>query len=288
MQKKNRIKNETAAISEQDAAFPQKTVDVVSIVPVDDRDYAPVEDEDEDTSETDNEENEQEENAQEDKQTKEYEEKKKELSKYHEIVSKNLNNLKELEEALLQIRDNRLYKCDDDPEAAKSFENYCMKYFKMTRAHAYRLINHYIICEALDIDVAEIPEKVVRPLKSVNTIEACKEIWKCAQQKSGTDTPTSTIVKACVDEYKISHKKENSSHEGKVFCKCLHKYFEKDSLAANLMKEINGTAKDSSKALKDLVSLMDEFGTDLNDEDKKNLKAEGQKLLDAVFDSKQD
>lgn len=57
------------------------------------------------------------------------------LQKCEAVIEKGLQTFIEVGNALLEIRDSRLYRQDYG-----TFEDYCRKRWKISRAHAYRLI----------------------------------------------------------------------------------------------------------------------------------------------------
>ena len=73
--------------------------------------------------------------------------------------------------ALKRIRDKKLYKAE-----FKTFGKYCQARFKISKAHAYRLIDFAKTCEAIQEDPGAIPEKITRPLAKLPDDEAKREV----------------------------------------------------------------------------------------------------------------
>ena len=112
------------------------------------------------------------------------------------IIQKGLDTFVQVGEALLEIRDSRLYRDSDNPE--RTFEDYCRERWKFTHRHANRLI------EASDVmynlgPVGPLPtsEAQVRPLAKLDP-DQHRQAWNIAT--TDNQDPTSREVQDAVEE----------------------------------------------------------------------------------------
>jgi len=84
----------------------------------------------------------------------------------------NLNAFYEVGFALMQIRDNRLYR-----EVYGTFEEYCKEKWGMSRPRAYQLIRAAEIKDNLSTTV-DISERIVRPLTIIKDPDEQREVYR--------------------------------------------------------------------------------------------------------------
>lgn len=103
----------------------------------------------------------------------------------------------EVGNALLQIRDSRLYR-----EQYKTFEEYCREKWNLSRPRAYQLIESAVTVEALStvVDKKDIPpEFTIRPLSNLEP-EQRAEVYQQA-----VDTAPEGKVTAILARLKAHH-----------------------------------------------------------------------------------
>jgi hypothetical protein len=113
------------------------------------------------------------------------------LIELEKVVTAGLQSWIEVGEALIEIRDSRLYRVD-----AGTFEEYVVNKFKMERRHAYRLMSGSSVARALS-PIGHIPESVVREIAKV-TPELRQEIFDKSTEISG-HVPTARVIKQVVE-----------------------------------------------------------------------------------------
>jgi hypothetical protein len=116
------------------------------------------------------------------------------------IIEKGKKTFIEVGEALLEIRDSRLYRL-----AHPTFEDYCVKKWSFTRMHASRLIAGAEVCNQLVTAGAQaLPEteSQARPLAQLPTPEKKAEAFTKAVQASPTGKPTAKEITKAVQEVK--------------------------------------------------------------------------------------
>lgn len=119
------------------------------------------------------------------------------LVELEKTIQKNLAAFYEVGFALMQIRDNRLYR-----EIYGTFEEYCKSKWGFERAHAYRLIKASEVVENLS-PIGDIPktEAVVRPLTSLPPDQQ-REVYQKAVETAPEGKVTAKHIEETVQEYK--------------------------------------------------------------------------------------
>ena len=113
------------------------------------------------------------------------------LMALEKIVTTGLQSWIEVGEALIEIRDSRLYKIE-----AKTFEEYCQTRFKMDRTYAHRLMNGAPIAKDL-LPKGNISERAVREIAKVAP-ERRQEIFDKATESASGHVPTAREIKHVV------------------------------------------------------------------------------------------
>lgn len=127
------------------------------------------------------------------------------LEELEEVVAKGLGSFFETGKALKAITDQGLYKPKFD-----TFEDYCLKRWDMSRAHAYRFIRAYDVVSYLKEELAnsgitQFPqyESHVRPLIGL-TCEDKVNVWKKVVEASKGQPITAALVEAEVERIKAN------------------------------------------------------------------------------------
>jgi hypothetical protein len=114
-----------------------------------------------------------------------------------EQIKRGLDTFVEVGEALLEIRDSRLYRIEHE-----TFEAYCREKWGMSRQNAHELIGAALVNENL----SGTPDKPkitavsqARPMTKLEP-EQQKEAWNKAVEMAGGEQPTAKIVEAAVLE----------------------------------------------------------------------------------------
>lgn len=121
--------------------------------------------------------------------------------------------------ALLEIRDNRLYRQD-----FFTFKDYCQERWDLSRPYAYQLMDATVIREQLkEQGVATLPqnERQVRPLSRLKTPEERVQAWEQATKMSAMadKSPPESAVKRAV-EAKLPQPKPNPKPEQHQCVEC--------------------------------------------------------------------
>jgi hypothetical protein len=120
-----------------------------------------------------------------------------ELKRCEAIIERNLKTFIDVGNALLEIRDNRLYR-----GTHKTFEAYCRERWGWNRSHSYRLIDAAQISKNLSpmgdksaqvSDFKPTSERQLRPLANLKPA-AQRQIWTQAVKESNGRAPTAAIV----------------------------------------------------------------------------------------------
>jgi hypothetical protein len=109
------------------------------------------------------------------------------LSECENVIEAGQRTFIEVGQALLKIRDSRLYRAEHD-----TFENYCLSRWQMARAYALRLIGAAEVVKNLS-PMGDIPatERVARPLTKLEPAQQ-REAWtKANETASAEDRPVS-------------------------------------------------------------------------------------------------
>lgn len=121
---------------------------------------------------------------------------KEELTKLEGVISEGLSSFMRVAQALLAIRDKRLYRGE-----FSTFEEYCKRRWRFTRSRASQLIEASEITRNLstivDTETRILPSKesVVRPLAGMDPTDQ-RIAWDSAVRMSGNKEPTASVVKA--------------------------------------------------------------------------------------------
>ncbi len=126
------------------------------------------------------------------------------LEKCEAVIKKGLRTFVEVGNALLEIRDSRLYRQEFD-----TFEDYCRKRWQMSYRRAAQLMDAAEIVSNLN-NCSETPthESQVRPLTKLEPEEQ-REAWNEAVKDSSNGKPTARDVEAAVDRFKAPAKSDD-------------------------------------------------------------------------------
>jgi len=134
------------------------------------------------------------------------------LAELEETIQKHLSAFYEVGFALMQIRDNRLYR-----EAYTTFEAYCKEKWGFERNYANKLIRASEVVDNLGT-VVPIPtsERSIRPLTIIKDPEEQREVYQKAVETAPEGKVTAQHVKNIVREHrgeavKIEEPKEKES-----------------------------------------------------------------------------
>lgn len=120
------------------------------------------------------------------------------LVELEKTIQKNLSAFYEVGFALMQIRDNRLYR-----EVYGTFEEYCKEKWGFERNYANKLIRASAVVENLGTNVP-IPkgEGVVRPLTRIKDPAEQREVYQRAVETAPEGKVTAKHIEETVQEYK--------------------------------------------------------------------------------------
>lgn len=121
-----------------------------------------------------------------------------ELAQHEATIERGLKTFVDVGQALLAIRDARLYRKHNP-----TFEGYCQERWQMQRAHAYRLIDAAEVVGNLSPigDIVPATESQARPLTQLPP-EVQPVIWQRAVETAPNGKITAAHVQNVVDEYK--------------------------------------------------------------------------------------
>jgi len=131
------------------------------------------------------------------------------LQKHETTIKKGLNTFVEVGQALLEIRDKKLYRIE-----YKTFEEYCKQKWRISRPRSYQLIEASLAIENVYPGI-QMPknEKEVRPLTSLEP-EVQNAVWQETVEKHGHNI-TAKKVKEVADEWKeTSQEIKQQKNEG--------------------------------------------------------------------------
>lgn len=127
-----------------------------------------------------------------------------ELGRLEAVIERGLTTFVEVGNALLEIRERRLYR-----ETHGTFEGYCRERWGWSRVHAHRHIQAAQVAGVLPIGNAPQSEAVARELAPLlDQPEAVAEVWHEAQAAFGP-TPTAAEVRDVV-EAKFNHRAQGT------------------------------------------------------------------------------
>jgi hypothetical protein len=117
------------------------------------------------------------------------------LVELENVIQKNLTAFYEVGFALMQIRDNRLYR-----EIYGTFEEYCKEKWGMERRHAYRLIDGYKVSENVSDRTQK--EYTLRPLTRIKDPDEQREVYQRAVEIAPDGKVTARHIEEVVNEIK--------------------------------------------------------------------------------------
>ena len=113
------------------------------------------------------------------------------LAECEAVIERGMDSFIEVGNALLRIRNERLYRSDFG-----TFQEYCEARWSMSKTHANRMIDAAEVAENLTpMGVKPTSERQLRPLVALPPVKQ-REAWKSAVETSATGQPTSTEVAA--------------------------------------------------------------------------------------------
>lgn len=120
-----------------------------------------------------------------------------ELAQHEGVIERGLKTFVDVGNALLAIRDKRLYRQDHG-----TFEGYCRERWGMERAHAYRLIDSAQVVANLSPIGDKLPttESQVRPLTNLEP-EQQVEVWQRAVETAPNGKVTASHVETVKRDY---------------------------------------------------------------------------------------
>lgn len=117
------------------------------------------------------------------------------LVELEKTIQKNLSAFYEVGFALMQIRDNRLYR-----ESYGTFEEYCKEKWGLERRRAYQLIDGYKVSE--NVNARTQTEYQLRPLTRIKDPEEQREVYQRAVETAPKGKVTAKHIEETVQEYK--------------------------------------------------------------------------------------
>ncbi|MEI6279066.1 MAG: hypothetical protein WCO94_11945 [Verrucomicrobiota bacterium] len=119
------------------------------------------------------------------------------LIRLEEIVSKGIETWIEVGNALLEIRDRKLYRIEHG-----TFEDYCRSKWNIDRTYAHRLMSGAEVVNANKdlLPIGNISEGAIREAVKVKDPVKQREVIKKAVVISGGKTPTAKTVKVVVEQ----------------------------------------------------------------------------------------
>lgn len=122
----------------------------------------------------------------------------KRLTELETVIERGLQTFVEVGNALMEIRDNRLYLAEHD-----TFEGYCRDRWAMSKVHAYRLMDAAGVVGNLESNpMGYFPqnERQARPL-AILPPDLQAEAWAAAVDTTSNGKPTAAHVQDIVDSY---------------------------------------------------------------------------------------
>lgn len=120
------------------------------------------------------------------------------LEQLERVIERGLATFIEVGEALLEIRDSRLYR-----ETHGTFEDYCRERWGFSRSRASRLISASEVVRLVPVGTSVPTERIARELVPVmrEDPEAVALVMSEAQDRAGDEPVTAAAVRAVVKEY---------------------------------------------------------------------------------------
>lgn len=140
------------------------------------------------------------------------------LAECEAVIERGLATFTEVGEALLRIRDGRLYR-----ETHKTFEAYCRERWGMSKTHANRQIEAAEVGAALT-PIGVVPSEAIArelaPLK--DEPEEMAGAWREAQDRAPNGAPTAAVVRQVVQDRAIGPRVEGQQARmlGSISEKC--------------------------------------------------------------------
>lgn len=134
---------------------------------------------------------------------------KQELQKHETTIKKGLNTFVEVGQALLEIRENKLYRIEYN-----TFEQYCQEKWQMTRQRSYELINASVVIQNVSNCLQKpTTESQVRPLTRLEP-EIQNAVWKETIEKHGENITAKKVQEVANDWKEASKEIKQQKNEG--------------------------------------------------------------------------
>lgn len=126
-----------------------------------------------------------------------------ELEQCESVIEQGLKTFVDVGNALLKIRDGKLYRIDFG-----TFEDYCKERWNMQRAHAYRLIDAANVVNILSPtgDILPTTERVARPLTQLEP-EDQPVVWQKITETAPNGKVTAAHAQSVVNNFRIPQHK---------------------------------------------------------------------------------
>jgi hypothetical protein len=128
------------------------------------------------------------------------------LVELEQTIQKNLTAFYEVGFALMQIRDNRLYR-----EIYGTFEEYCKSKWDISRPRAYELMKAAEVKDNLSA-TADIPERHLRPLTRIKDPAEQREVYQRAVETAPDGKVTAKHVEETIKEVKKGKEPEKHGY----------------------------------------------------------------------------
>jgi len=170
------------------------------------------------------------------------------LVELEETIQKNLTAFYEVGFALMQIRDNKLYR-----EIYGTFEEYCKSKWGLARNRAYQLIDGYKVQENVQ-NFGQIKESHTVPLSKIKDPAEQREVYQRAVETAPDGKVTAKHVEETIQEVKKSKGPEETA-TGYIYTKT---YPVSDAMtfatmAISQLKRIRQDDPERQDALNDVV-----------------------------------
>lgn len=131
------------------------------------------------------------------------------LQKHETTIKKGLNTFVEVGQALLEIRDKKLYRIEYN-----TFEEYCKQKWQISRRRSYQLIEASLVIENVNPGT-QMPknEKEIRPLTSLEP-EIQNAAWQETIEKHGENITAKKVEEVANDWKEASKKIKQQKNEG--------------------------------------------------------------------------
>lgn len=162
-------------------------------------------------------------------------------------IENGLQTFVEVGEALMEIRDSRLYRVEHS-----TFEDYCREKWKFTKTQANRLIGAADVAKNLaPIGVIPASESQARPLTKLPA-EQQPAAWEKAVEKAGGEQPTAkqveeAVVEVLAPEAKSQTKERDVRSDGLMYA----------TLAISQLAKISKGDTQRSDAFKKVISWIE-------------------------------